>query len=351
MQSSSGKYYPGLDHVRALAAFLVVTWHFTHGETGSPVPFGQAPELGLIDEGHVGVALFMTLSGYLFAKLIAGRPIHYGAFLWNRALRLLPLISLVLLVVGVLYFRGKEADYLVKIGKGIFLPVLPNGIWSVTTEIHFYVFLPLLLWVSARWNWAPLALVAAALCIRLAILASGANIQDAAYWTIIGRFDQFALGIFFYRRRVTVRFALMAGVALASFYAAFDMAGGFYNAPDRLWVFIPTIEGLTLGALIAWYDANPIRSPRMWLVQKAGEYSFSIYLLHFFVVFEFAPFIHQHIMRLDSLYVALPWSLLFFVAMIGVGHFSYIFIERPPMRFRKPYIKTREPVRVPAFAG
>ncbi|MCY7397804.1 MAG: acyltransferase [Sphingomonas bacterium] len=351
MQSSSGKYFPGLDHVRAVAAFLVVSWHFAHGSSGFPVPFNQAPALGLIDEGHVGVALFMTLSGFLFAKLIDGRPIHYAAFLWNRALRLMPLIMLVLLVVGLLHFRGAEAQYLTRIGKGLFLPVLPNGIWSITAEMHFYVVLPLLLWVSARWRWAPLALVAAALCVRLAIHASGMSVQDAAYWTIIGRIDQFALGIFFYHRKVTGRFAAAVGVAIVAFYAAFDAAGGFYGAPDELWLFIPTIEGVTLGALIAWYDANPIRSPKMWLVQKAGEYSFSIYLLHFFVVFEIAPFIDQHIMRLNSLYAALPWSLVFFIAMIGVGHLSYTFIEKPPLRFRKPYIKAPEPARVGAFAG
>ncbi len=348
MQSSSGTYYPGLDHVRALAAFLVVTWHFTHGGAGSPVPFGEAPLLGLVDEGHVGVSLFMTLSGYLFAKLIAGRAVHYGAFLWNRALRLVPLVAVVLFVVGIIHFRGSEGVYLERIAKGLVLPVLPNGIWSITTEMHFYLVLPLLLWASARWRWAPLALVAAALCLRAAIMAAGMSVQDAAYWTIIGRIDQFALGIFFYRRAVSGRFAAAAGAALILFYATFDAAGGFYGAGDRAWLVIPTIEGLALAALIAWYDAHPIRSPRMWLVQKAGEYSFSIYLLHFFVVFEVAPLIHRHVMRIDNLYAALPWSALFFIAMIGVGHLSFTFIERPPMRYRKRYIRAERHLETPA---
>jgi len=30
----------------------------------------------------------MTLSGYLFAKLLDGKRIKYGSFLWNRFLRL-----------------------------------------------------------------------------------------------------------------------------------------------------------------------------------------------------------------------------------------------------------------------
>lgn len=351
MQSSSGKYYPGLDHVRALAAFLVVTWHFAHGYSGSPVPFNQAPELGLLDEGHAGVALFMTLSGYLFAKLIAGRPIDYAAFLWNRALRLLPLFLLVLLGAGLLHHGRIEFAYLMWLTQGFVFPTLPNGGWSITAEAHFYVILPLLLWASAKWRLAPVALVAVALSIRFALLASGESVQDAAYWTIIGRFDQFALGIFFYRRGASGRFAAAAGVGILAFYAAFDAAGGFYAAGDRLWLFIPTVEGLAFGALISWYDAHPIRSRKMWLVEKAGEYSYSIYLLHGFVVFDLAVFIDRHLMRLDSLYIALPWSILFFTAMIGIGHVSYKLIEHPPLRFRKAYIKALEPKRVVALAA
>ena len=42
MQSSTGQYFVGLDHLRALAAFLVFTWHFYHvddGQTADPLLF------------------------------------------------------------------------------------------------------------------------------------------------------------------------------------------------------------------------------------------------------------------------------------------------------------------------
>ena len=111
MKSSSGEHFIALDHVRALAAFMVVAWHFTHGSTGYPVLFEFVPAFvpfALLDEGQTGVALFMTLSGYLFAKLLDGKSIHYPEFLWNRALRLLPLLSVVLLIIGLIAIpRGK----------------------------------------------------------------------------------------------------------------------------------------------------------------------------------------------------------------------------------------------------
>jgi peptidoglycan/LPS O-acetylase OafA/YrhL len=340
MKSSSDKYYPGLDHVRALAAFLVVTWHFAHSNSGTPVPYNQAPEIGLLDEGHVGVSLFMTLSGYLFAKLIAGRPIDYPAFLWNRALRLLPLLILVFIAVALLRHPTQPGAYLLYLlTQGPVFPILPNGGWSITAETHFYLVLPLLLWACAKWRWAPLALVATSICLRMAIGASGLSIQDAAYWTIIGRIDQFAFGIYFYHHRASGKIAAAAGLGILAAYALFDMAGGYYHADDRVWLVLPTIEGLALGALISWYDANPIKSPKMWIVEKAGEYSYSIYLLHFFFVFHAARLINQHVMAFDSLYGALPWAMLFFIAMTALGHASYKLVEGPPMRFRKPYIR------------
>src|SRR5438045_2490287 len=103
MRSSGGEHYLALDHVRAVAAFLVFAWHFIHGTGGSPVSFEYVPQLFLfapVDEGHTGVALFMTLSGYLFAKLLDGKTINFPAFLWNRTLRLAPLLLLVIALVG-----------------------------------------------------------------------------------------------------------------------------------------------------------------------------------------------------------------------------------------------------------
>jgi hypothetical protein len=91
---------------------LVVIWHFAHGPSGWPVPFNDSPELALLDEGHIGVALFMVLSGYLFAKLLDGRRIDFGAFLWNRFVRLAPLLAVVLVIVGLRDHPSEFAGYL-----------------------------------------------------------------------------------------------------------------------------------------------------------------------------------------------------------------------------------------------
>lgn len=171
MRSSSGAHYIALDHVRALAAFMVFAWHFTHAANGFPVPFEYVPALfpfAVFDEGHTGVALFMTLSGYLFAKLLDGKSINYMAFFWNRFLRLFPLLLVVILIVGFKEVLGGENlyPYAYAILKGVLLPTLPNGGWSITVEFHYYLILPLFLWMLRKSKFLPLSIVAAAIAVR-----------------------------------------------------------------------------------------------------------------------------------------------------------------------------------------
>jgi len=95
VKSTSGSYYETLDHVRAFAVFSVFTWHFIHvndGQLTGPAIF----PLSQLYEGHTGVAIFMTLSGYLFAKLLDNREV-----LW------LPYIESPLLALRVRYLRPR----------------------------------------------------------------------------------------------------------------------------------------------------------------------------------------------------------------------------------------------------
>src|SRR5215470_7268093 len=141
MRSSSGAHFIALDHVRALAAFMVFAWHFNFIGNGKPALFHYAPALfplSIIDEGHTGVALFMTLSGYLFAKLLDGKSLNYGSFLRNRALRLLPMLVVVILInAGITLFHHENLrDYFMSVVQGVVLPTLPSGGWSITVEAH-----------------------------------------------------------------------------------------------------------------------------------------------------------------------------------------------------------------------
>lgn len=356
MKSSGGKYYAGLDHVRALAIFLVVTWHFIHdGRHGYPVPLSFVPNFfpfSILDEGHTGVALFMTLSGYLFTKLLDGKSIHYGAFLWNRCLRLFPLMFLVVVIVGINQaLDGRNIyHYIHRISRFLVSPTLPNGGWSVTIEFHFYLILPVLMWLMRKSKFLPLSIVLVALAYRYHLYQTHGRTQFLAYVTLVGRIDQFVLGMLAYNLRslFTRRHGVVIAVLLAftAFYWFFDTQGGAAREPahasvEWIWVILPTIEGFAYSIGIAWYDNSFSHSTSgiSRFIARIGEYSYSIYLLHMFVVFYAARFVNERVMDISNFYIACLWSAVFLVIMMIPAHFSYRYLELPFLKLRKPYIK------------
>ncbi len=355
MRSSSGQYFPALDHIRALAAFMVFCWHFLAWRTGYPSKSSVMRLLlfpaALLDEGHIGVALFMTLSGYLFAKLLENRRVAFGAFLWNRLLRLLPLLLVMITIVGVREWTAGNSmpAYAWSIALGWVLPTLPKGAWSITVEFHFYLMLPLLLWMARKSRWLPLLIVACALLLRTAVYLHHGDVESLAYWTIVGRIDQFVLGMLAFRCRNAIAHRNVVAIVILTVFSAFywiiDFGGGAFLAPPPLWIVLPTIEAFAFAVGIAWYDNSFKHSPSRLsrVLVRLGEYSYSIYLLHVLIVFKEAAFIDAYVMRLSNFYVACGWSVLCFLAMVifSVGYFSYRFIESPFLRLRKPYLFSR----------
>jgi peptidoglycan/LPS O-acetylase OafA/YrhL len=345
---------------------MVFTWHFIHGQSGYPVPYESAPTifpLVVFDEGHTGVALFMVLSGYLFAKLLDGKAISYSAFFWNRFFRLAPLLVLVLSLLGIeKAWHGELLSYLKLLAYGLVVPRWPNGGWSVAIEIHFYIALPLLLWFTRRWSGSPLIAIVGAIAARCAIWAAGGDVEYAAYWTIVGRADDFLWGIaaFGLRDFITPRHFFVASIAImfTAVFWLFDHSGGFYDigAANPVWIIWPTLEGASYGIIIAYYDSRPQSSTAISRFSaELGKYSYSIYLLHPFLVFKMSDFVQERLMDISNFYVALAWSSICFIVIFPIGFISYRYLESPFLRLRKNYVrqqKDAEPnldVRTPNF--
>ena len=351
MKSSTGKYYQALDHIRAVAVFVVFVWHFNHfdnGQFANPLVF----PLSLFTEGHTGVAIFMVLSGYLFAKLLGNKKINYPVFLYNRGLRLLPLLLCVLLIIAAqAYMDGRlNAAFFIHLLKGFVLPTLPNGGWSITVEFHFYLILPVLLITATK---SPNVLMFSLIVFvgaRVGFYVLFGEVQSVSYWTIIGRIDQFLLGIIAFKLKDHIAGKKYLALPIAFFFLVFwfyfDTLGGFYNPEANatnktLWIIIPTIEGVSYAFLITWYD-NCFR-PSNGLISRflalVGNYSYSIYLLHFFFVFEISEFINTKIIALSNPYVTLMAAIPSFLVILPISFLSFKLIEAPFLRFRKDYLR------------
>jgi peptidoglycan/LPS O-acetylase OafA/YrhL len=86
-------------------------------------------------------------------------------------------------------------------------------------------------------------------------------------------------------RRHAIAGGMMLGFSMAYWY--FDVRGGFYQyaaypSPSRVWIFLPTVEGLAYAMVIAWYETSFSPSATgvsAWL-GKIGEVSYPIYMIH-----------------------------------------------------------------------
>ncbi len=367
MRSSSGEYYVGLDHVRAMAVLLVFTWHFLHVNDAHLTPLSGTfhfPLFSLFAEGHIGVSLFMVLSGYLFAKLTKDKKIDYVKFWGARALRLAPLLFAVCIIVLVQHYivYGEEHALasLHHFSKGLILPTLPNGGWSVAVELHFYLLFPVIILLERRSPFSSLLIIFAALTFRasLAFMDTGVVVRDAAYWTIIGRIDQFLIGILFayYGKDLVGKHwiaVLVFGLLLAGVYW-FDATGGYTSgAFPNVWVFSLTFEALCFATLISYYDRTFKMKNKgvSGLVARIGEASYSIYLLHFFFVFAMANFINENITPIDNIYKGLFFSFLSFIPITLIGWASYNWYERFWLRFRRPYTAKKASTPAPVSSN
>ncbi|UOY02197.1 acyltransferase family protein [Blastococcus sp. PRF04-17] len=173
--------FPGLDGVRVLAATAVVLTHAAFWTTagGSTVADRALARL------DVGVAVFFVLSGFLLGRpfvraAASGRPRPRAAgYLWRRGLRILPAYW-VAVVAALLLLPGNEeatvGDWvrhllLVQIYDGRPDAVGLTHLWSMCTEVSFYLLLP---WLAAGLlrlagrTWRPDRLLAALVVLALA---------------------------------------------------------------------------------------------------------------------------------------------------------------------------------------
>lgn len=153
-QPQQDRRFPTLNAVRAVGALMVVCTHAAFN-TGRINQGWAGAALARLD---FGVALFFILSGFLLARpfLMAralGRPAPSGRhYLWKRALRILPLYWVVVFAAMTLDPANADATWqdwlanltLTQLYRHALLSSSLTQMWSLCTEVAFYLVLPLL---------------------------------------------------------------------------------------------------------------------------------------------------------------------------------------------------------------
>lgn len=147
--------FPALDGLRALGALAVLTTHVGFSSGASLI----GPWAGPLARLDAGVAVFFVISGFLLYRphvvaRLDGRPSPAtDVYFWHRALRILPVLWIAVALAFVL--RGDrdpglsgylQVATLTQIyADGFQVPGLTQ-MWSLATEVAFYVVLP---WLGA----------------------------------------------------------------------------------------------------------------------------------------------------------------------------------------------------------
>ena len=282
-----------LDELRGLAILSVLASHVG-------LVFG--PDLALakalaVPAFGVGVDLFFVISGFVIAENVRQiRQQANGAFwrgalaFWGRRiLRIGPptwvvAVAIAALQAGGAPFGATRADMMAAAGfcanfqwapcfageAGCGAPTATSHFWSLANEMQFYLAAPFLMALKPKWTALIcfVVLAAAALCDR----------QWGGFWWTF-RLDGLAMGVLLSLGKTGQWRLPQIGAAMASFWlvVASILARilGFVASGFAL-----TSVSMIFGFVVASAVQTKPQTQEPYALQRLGELSFSIYLIH-----------------------------------------------------------------------
>ncbi|MFM0598044.1 MULTISPECIES: acyltransferase family protein [Paraburkholderia] len=286
-----------LDFVRGIAIIAVMGFHFHAVHTGNYLI--QVIEYPLKNFGREGVNLFFTLSGFLVGGLLLRQYAETGhvdarRFIVRRIFRIWPAYY-VLIAFHVLAGRHPWNTFLVQNLTHLqnYLGTSITQTWSLAVEEHFYLVLPALLLLFARWKLGAWTIVGVLTGICAVVLTArcfavaGGDLDGAFAYTQY-RIDSLLVGVILsaiywmkpavYHQLAKRKGLLILGVVilcawlvLATKNLALDESIGY------------TIQALGFAALIVLVLEYSGSLRESWIyrgVAWIGLYSYGIYLWH-----------------------------------------------------------------------
>lgn len=373
MKSTNIGYIPALDHLRGFAALLVLFFHSSHfishkliySTPYDPANWARAgnPFSALVIEGHTAVSLFFLLSGFVFTVGSLQKKLNFLGFYRNRLLRTYPLF-LFFLILGIAF--NVENFSTVALLQSVFFmansDTAINGgaftfvFWSIAVEWHFYLLFPLLLVSVQKWGWKVLPwLILVLLVVRTGAYYAGADMRELSYWTIVGRLDQFLLGMLagiYYRdyfvagKRLDYIAIAGAGLVLMLLFGFNQLGGGGVN--NHLWIFWPTLEAIAWATFLIGYLSIARHFHRLLgkVLVALGTISYSIYMGHYLVLDFFLSKDWESLWLLEEpISTAVLNTIIFILPLVLLlAATTYFFVERPFLLRRGSYVWAAEPV-------
>lgn len=371
-------YVPQLDGIRGLAIALVL---IVHCYWRGPDPRLDALWLGaeiehILQLGWAGVELFFVLSGLLVTSMLLNRKRKsqpLGPFYARRLARIVPAYLLVISTVAALSFfsLGRLVDpitaeagalwpyyalflnnYFGVMGVSADKAELALGpMWSVATEMQFYLLWPPLVMALSERRLKSVLLAILLACLALRVAAIAADIPaKTIYVASLTHLDGIVVGslLALHWDRIGTLAKNWAATGLAVsvtvMIAYFWRVGTTIqlNPPAQYLGFL--LVAIASGFLIVQSLVSPLfgRIFRLAPLRILGRYSYFIYLIHMPILL-----VLDKIVTWQGFWHWLAYYLLVTVGLVGIGALSWRFFEHPIIAWNKRRERRQAPVAAP----
>lgn len=322
--------YPVLDGWRGISILLVLATHM--------LPLGPHG-VGNLISGPMAMSLFFTLSGFLITTSLLKNP-HVPTFLVHRLCRIVPLAVLGGVVGVAIEGSRQPIDYL----SHIFFfnnyytahtTWLTSHLWSLCVEVHFYLFIALLVALGGRPSLKFLPWIC--LAITGYRMASG-------HW----------LGI---RTEERVD-EILAGAIVALIHHG-EILPGVKRGMKMIWYPILALGlVLTSAPQLPWlnyfrpYLGAALVASTLWYPPKFFSRILSSAFLRYIATISYAVYVVHKFSMLGWLHTATGWDKYLierpinFLIVLALAHISTFYYERPwtnwgkriTQKYRKPRV-------------
>jgi peptidoglycan/LPS O-acetylase OafA/YrhL len=318
-----------VDALRGLAILLVIAVHAGR-ESSQQLVFTHVAQFG-----QYGVQLFFVMSAftlcYTMRKVEVLTPRVYGAFMLRRFFRIAPMYYLAIPIYYGVFIPTSDYDWKSVLANltflnGLYPPgnnnIVPGG-WSIGCEFLFYFAFPILFVASRkrRWMLAAAAGVCAVSMVGFVVIARATRYQyysgnnSFPFFFAANQAPCFILGMAFYfysGHAVFRRFVYYASpLALCGLIL---MHGTHYG-----WLATPLCAGLCAVAVALFVQHRSVPAS----MQRIGILSFSMYILHFYVVHLLRPLFGDPASGLSALVF---WAIIV-VGSLGAAFLTHALIE------------------------
>ncbi|WP_438898058.1 acyltransferase family protein [Enterobacter asburiae] len=361
MKGLESKYISRLDHLRFLAASLVVFVHVYSASGGYSGHSSSNFFLKFFLSGNTGVTLFLVISGFIFTVITkaGAKEINYKLFLLNRIKRIAPLL-IVALVISISLNRATvtfndvmSMFFLSNMAESPLIKTF-GPTWTIAIETQFYLIVPfLLIFLNKNGIKYIISLSLFWVLIRALLILTYQNslgeepeVGHYSYLTMIGRFDQLLIGMIAgylylnYKQLFTSKILFIISTVIVFIAISRIYKLDAWNSLKPSSVLLTYFEALVWALFILSYICVSMKLPE-WLdnsLSKLGEISYSQYILHVLLIGFFSSYTGWLELVADPKLNAIFNFLLFLPIVLIFSKLSYELIEKPFLQMRKKYI-------------